>query len=112
MFIHIQCWEVKSDWRSLHLENRVAYFNQIEQIVHDLRQLGVYLVNCPFERRNLAFLRERYLIIWKLSSEGCLTLLEDAIQTAGWRRYFQEVVLSHEMIVPDPHFHIVPIGLS
>ncbi len=112
MYIHVQCWQVKPSWRSLPLKNQIDYFSQMKQVVQDLHVSGIRLLNCPFEQAHAAFLRERYLFVWKLPSQGLTSLLEETIQAVGWHGYFEEVVLRHEMIVPDPHFRAAPTGFS
>ncbi len=44
MFIHIQCWSVRSTWKQLSLATRITYFNHIKQIVQDLHLAGIHLI--------------------------------------------------------------------
>lgn len=112
MYIHVQCWQVKPSWRSLPLKKQIAYFNKVKQLVQNLHLAGARLLNCPFEQYHLNFLRNRYLVIWKLHSQELTSLLEATMQTAGWHHYFEEVDWSHEMIVPDPYFFAAPTDPS
>ena len=100
MYIHIQYWEDQPPWRRLFLPDQVAHFHKMGQVVADLHQMGIHLVNCPLEERNLLFLRERYLLVWRMSTPGLLDKLQETIAQSGWPYYFREIALVNEMIVP------------
>lgn len=100
MFVHIQYWEAQNAWRRLFLPAQVACFQQMHQIVAELRPKGIQLVNRPLEERNLLFLRDRYLLIWRMTTPDLLSVLNESIAQSGWQDYFREIVLVNEMIVP------------
>lgn len=112
MFVHIQYWEAQLAWRRLFLPAQVAYFQQMHQIVVGLHEKGIHLINAPLEERNLRFLHDRYLLIWRMSSPDMLKLLNTTMTQIGWADYFREIVLANEMIVPPTVMNLSATLLS
>lgn len=102
MYLFVECWKARPEWKDLNKEARIAYMEELGRGMEELIKAGVEIIswsmNDPDTSNRSPF---DYFAAWKFPDKAFAKGFEQIIQQSGWYNYFDQVNLGGEMSDPS-----------
>lgn len=90
MYLYVELWKPQELWSNLSREQREEYLFQMKTGINKMLDNGIQLVGLAVNEDGVPNDSEyRYVAVWKMPNKGHVHMLEKAVRSDGWNRYFQ-----------------------
>lgn len=99
MYLYIELWKARPKWLALSLQERTDYLlkagHSIQSILDEVGVDFFSVLNDPDISHQIDY---RYINLWKMPNRALVRQLEEAVEQAGWHRYFEQVNAGGEIV--------------
>ena len=101
MYLYAELWSTKPEWEALSVEEQQEFLARVGPSVQKLQDAGVEVVGFEIQDADVPYASpHRYLAVWKMPDLSLCERLEEAVESAGWHRYFDQVNLRGPLMPP------------
>ena len=102
MYLYIELWKAKSEWLELSQKEREEYMSQLGPAIEGLTKAGVEVVGWGLNDAETPYRGDyRYLAVWKMPDKELVRKFEEAVEQAGWHKYFEQINVRGELHTPE-----------
>jgi hypothetical protein len=90
--LYVELWKARPAWLALEAAERTAYVEQLGPAIASLLDAGIELVGFAVADADAPYdAAYPYLAVWRMPTLDLVHRFEQAIEGAGWHRYFEQV---------------------
>lgn len=112
MQLYVESWEARPAWLNLCIQDRIAYLDQMTEVIDALRDTGARLVGVVMNEDDAPpETGIRYVAVWWMPEGAAhVRMLEEALAAVGWHEYFVSVPARGALGEPRTFFQYVEEG--
>jgi hypothetical protein len=102
MYFYIEHWKPRPKWLQLTPEDRGKFLFDVSPAMQGLADAGAELIGYLINEQDANDWQEGgFLRVWKMPEREFAQRIEDALEKAGWREFFEPGPARGEVLTPQ-----------